>query len=177
MIHWIWISLISGISVLLITLYINLGGYKDVSIEIKSYPSFNVIYQMHVGAYHKIEPVISEVEKWAKDNDVECLKAFGEYLDKPGSIEDARLRSHGGCVVAAKPSNLPENILYKEVPEQKIIYAVFEGAPSIGPIFVYPKIEEIIEEKKLNSSGVTFEFYTSNGNKEAKTEYITPLKM
>ncbi|MCB0420059.1 MAG: GyrI-like domain-containing protein [Bdellovibrionales bacterium] len=177
MIHWIWISLLSGISVLLLTLYINLGGYKEVTIEIKNIDGMHLVYKSHVGPYHKINPTIEAVEKWAHDSKIECLKAFGEYLDKPGTIEDDRLRSHGGCVVPEQPENpLPEEFEYRYLDAQKVIYAIFKGAPSIGPIFVYPKIEQTLEEKKLTAAGPVLELYNTPNAKESTTEYLCLLK-
>lgn len=176
MIHWIWISLISGISVLLLTLYINLGGYKDVTIEVKSIDGFHIVYKEHVGPYHKINPVIEAVEDWARSGAANCLKAFGEYLDKPGTIEDNRLRSHGGCVVDKEPEELPSQFKYRFVPQQTVVYAAFTGAPSIGPIFVYPRIEETLEEKKLKAAGPVFELYSTPNAKESRTEYLCLLK-
>ncbi|MDC0980371.1 GyrI-like domain-containing protein [Bdellovibrionales bacterium] len=178
MIHWIWISLISGISVLLISLYINLGGYKEVSIEVRPFDGFHIIYRQHVGPYHKINPTIESVEKWLKQNKIECLKAFGEYLDKPGTIEDSRLRSHGGCLVENRPTiPLPEGVTHRFVKPQTIVYATFSGAPSIAPIFVYPKIEETLASKKLTALGPIFEIYNPALNKAPLTEYLCPLKL
>ena len=136
--------IVSSILVFATTVYYRLGAYKEVSIEVKQLPEFHLLYKEHFGAYHKISEIISTVEAWAKSNNYNCKKTFGEYLDDPRTIEERRLRSLGGCVLEIKPiADTP--FTFKTIPTSRYIVAHFSGAPSLGPLKVYPKVEDYMK--------------------------------
>ena len=76
--------------------YWYLGGWRSVTITEKKMGPYFMLAKDHVGAYHKIAPVIQEVESWAKSQSLDCSKTFGEYLDDPETVEQGRLKSRGG---------------------------------------------------------------------------------
>jgi DNA gyrase inhibitor GyrI len=89
---------------LILSLMFRLGSFKPVRIDFANRPATKVVYKHHVGAYHKIVPVIEEVETWIKANGEKCDLSFGEYYDDPDVVAEDRMRSNGGCVVREKPS-------------------------------------------------------------------------
>lgn len=162
---------------LVIALYVHLGGFKSVTLTQTEEGPFKVISKQHIGAYHKIVPVIEEVEKWAKAHGETCHLSFGEYLDNVDTVPEDRLKSNGGCVVEkAWTSGLPEGFEYRELPRRQYIVAEFSGAPSIGPLKVYPKAQKEIKAKGLVLDGPVIEMYEIIPPKGVKTRYYFPVK-
>jgi len=173
---WVFLFIISSIVVFSTTLYFRLGGYKDVQIERSEQPGFHIIFKPHTGPYHKINSVIKNVEKWAQDNKVSCTKTFGEYIDDPKITEEARLRSRGGCITNSKVDHLSDDIEYLFVEKMKVLKATFNGSPAIGPLKVYPKVEDWMLANRLSLSGSVFEIYIVINEKEVQTEYLFPIQ-
>jgi len=135
------------------------GAFKDVEISVSEEAAKNLIYKTHVGAYHKIVPVIEEVETWAREQKIDCHLSFGEYIDNPDTSEEDRLKSHGGCIVTEIPPNLPAGFEGKTIPAQKFVKAVFDGSPGIGPLKVYPRVQKYADEHKIKLKGTVIESY------------------
>ena len=164
--------------------YIHLGGYKEAELKSQDLGPYKIIFAHHVGAYHKILESIEPVEKWAIANGVGCDLSFGEYLDDPESIAEERLQSNGGCIVGAEPANLPTQFSYREIPRRFYLTAEFDGAPSIGPLKVYPKAYKWIADNHYALGGPVIEIYSiTKSSKTADdkaqmavhTQYLFPL--
>lgn len=159
-----------------IYLYFFLGFAKSVDIRVGNIePSQITLSQFHVGPYHEILPAIEATERWAKENGVSCPRSFGHYLDDPSQVESARLRSFGGCVLEGPlpPGIKPDANQYQvsEIPAARYLIADFEGAPSIGPFIVYPKVREFAEKNSIRLTGDVFEIYDIQG-RQVKTRYL-----
>ena len=174
--RYIFPILLFAITGFFIYLYIYLGGYKNVDLKVSQESVFHTLYKDHLGAYHKIVPTIQEVETWAKSNGVDCTRSFGLYIDDPDTVEEIRLRSHGGCLVSEYPKNLPENFKTDDIPAKSYVIAIFDGAPSIGPMKVYPRAYQFAKEKGLQISGAVMEVYVVHSEKAVTTTYYFPLK-
>lgn len=154
-------------------LAVYLGAFRPVVIEEVSQKTFILLGSEHIGPYHKIVPVIEKVETWAKQNQVDCTETFGLYLDNPKDLDEARLRSFGGCLLrSAAPTNLPKEFEVREFSAEKFIQAKFEGSPGIGPLKVYPKVTDFMTEKNLKSAGQVLEVYKVISQKEMTTTYF-----
>jgi effector-binding domain-containing protein len=164
------------ISSLIVYLYFHLGAYKSVTLELKEQGPFLMVYKEHIGPYHKIVPLIEEVEKWAKSKGESCVKSFGEFLDDPKSVEQERLRSHAGCIISKTIQGLPEGYQFKELPKQLFLYGVFDGSPAIGPYKVYMKAAKYMEEKGYTPNGSVTEVYEILPNNKMTTEYYFKIK-
>jgi AraC family transcriptional regulator len=153
-----------------------LGTFKPVIISEKNAGPFHLVYKSHVGAYHKIVPLIEEVEKWVKAQGLNCKLSFGEYLDDPRQTEEVRLRSLGGCLMPEPVTALPEGFEQKTLPERKYVVAVFEGSPGIGPLKVYPKVYQYLEDQKLSREDSVLEVYEVHSQEAMTTTYYFPIK-
>jgi AraC family transcriptional regulator len=161
---------------LFVAVYVYVGGYKPVTTEITEKGPFKVVYKEHLGAYHQIGVALEEVEKWAKANGETCQFTFGEYLDNPKLVDEDRLKSNGGCFVSKDwPSGLPEGFHYREIPKRQYLIAVFEGAPSIGPMKVYPKADSIMKDQGYKPDGAVIETYEILSPKSVETRYYFPI--
>lgn len=167
--------ILSSVAVFAATVFFRLGGHKSVELKLEDRGELHLLYKEHFGAYHKINDVLVEVEALAAKNNIPCPQTFGEYLDDPRQIEERRLRSHGGCVLTAATSGL-DGLSYKTIPARQWLVANFDGAPSIGPMKVYPKAEHYMLEHGLKLGGPVIEIYTVKGAQEAKTEYLFPVE-
>jgi AraC family transcriptional regulator len=172
-IKYIVVGLLVAIIVFVARTAIYVGAFRDVAIQSIEAPAQKLIFKTHIGAYHKIVPIIEEVEAWAKSQNIDCHLSFGEYLDNPDLTEEDRLRSHGGCVVSDFPSNMPAEFETKEIPAQKVVEAIFEGAPSIGPLKVYPKVQKFADEQRLLLKGSVIEIYEIHPELKARDKMTT----
>jgi DNA gyrase inhibitor GyrI len=164
--------LLSSLMVFGATVYYRLGAYKDVSLSEESLTEHHFFYKEHQGAYHKINDVIVEAERVASSLALPCTKTFGEYLDDPRTVDERHLRSNGGCVISAPLKEVPAGFLQKTIMGGRYLVAKFNGAPSIGPMKVYPKVHEWFAAKKLQPPAEVIEIYTIQGDREALTEYL-----
>jgi hypothetical protein len=158
-------------------LAVHLGAFKPVTLDMGEFGPYQLIYKKHLGAYHKIVPVIEDVEKWVRTQGENCRLSFGEYIDNPKAVEQARLRSNGGCIVSKSLSNLPPEFEQRELPKQFFIRGQFDGSPAIGPYKVYLKASEMMEAKSLIPNGPVFELYEILPNNKMKTEYLFSAKL
>jgi AraC family transcriptional regulator len=178
-----------------ISIMLRLGSFKPVVIERKSANApLVVLLRDHLGAYHKIATVITDVEIWARANGEPCKITFGQYFDNPEQVDEDRLKSRGGCVLSSPESieNLKKRINEGtesgadgesksglkidtiEIPDALI--AEFDGAPSLGPIKVYPKVFEMMKQLDLQSSGPVLELYEVTDVNAGRTRYIFPVE-
>lgn len=157
---------------LILTLMVRLGAFRPVELTYNTRGPIKVVYKPHVGPYHQIVPTIEEVESWAKQNGEPCRLSFGEYLDDTDLTDEDRLRSNGGCVVEKDWSKgLPPGFQYRVIPNHGFVLATFEGAPSIGPLKVYPKVDHYVDENGLVQNGPVYEFYEILGPNAVRTTY------
>lgn len=152
-------------------LYSYLGAYKPVEVGLEKRGPYYFLFKQHLGPYHKIVSKIEEVEKWAAEHNMRCPQTFGEYLDNPETVDEDRLRSHGGCIMGASVETVPPDFQYQIRPEKLYAVAKFTGSPAIGPFKVYPKLRKFLEEQRLKSSSPAIEIYTVNGS-NVTTEYL-----
>ncbi|WII72272.1 GyrI-like domain-containing protein [Bdellovibrio sp. 22V] len=156
-----------------------LGAFKGVDISESSQGPFKTVFIEHVGPYHKVNKVIEQVEKYMQSQGAPCGRTFGEYLDDPQTVEEARLRSKVGCIVETVPANLPENLHAGEIPAKKYVVAVFTGSPGIGPLKVYPRVNDYMLERNLKQEGAVIEIYEIHSITEKSamtTTYLFPVQ-
>lgn len=161
------------------------GAFKSVTVGIDQRGPYQIIFKEHQGAYHKIVPVIEEVEKWARSQGLKCRLSFGEFFDNPDIVEEGRLRSRAGCLIDPleptetekfKNLQLPPEYKSDNLAQTKAVVALFTGAPGIGPLKVYPKAKEFIKEGGLKEKGSVIEIYEIFDNKSMKTTYLWPVE-
>lgn len=153
------------------------GIYKDVTITPGQQGPYILVYKEHFGEYHKIVPTIESVEILMRESGLPCPLAFGRYLDDPDEVEHDRLRSHGGCAFSAMTEQLntiiKANGLFSEsIEKREYVIASFNGSPSMGPIVVYPKIEDWFKKYGYKQSGPVIELYQTLEDKSVLTRYL-----
>lgn len=156
-----------------------LGAFKGVDISESTQGPFQTVYIEHVGPYHKVNKVIEQVEKFMASQGTICGRTFGEYMDDPQVVEEARLRSKVGCIVDKVPSQLPEDFKSGEIPAHKYVVAVFTGSPGIGPMKVYPRVNDFMLKQKLKQAGAVIEIYEIHSITEKNamtTTYLFPIQ-
>lgn len=156
-----------------------LGAFKGVDISRQTQGPFKTVYLEHVGPYHKVNKVIEQVENYMKTQNYTCGRTFGEYLDDPRTVEEARLRSRVGCLVETVPQNMPEGFLSGEIPQRNYVVAVFTGSPGIGPLKVYPRVNDFMSREGLKQSDAVIEIYEIHSITEKNamtTTYLFPVQ-
>lgn len=176
-VRYLLLPLLVAIVALVAYLAFYLGAFRPVVIAEKKAGPFVMLYKDHTGPYHKIVPVIEEVEKWAKDNGLDCRLSFGEYLDDTSLTEEARLRSRGGCLLPQQPAvAVPEGFKVTLLPEKNYVTAVFEGSPGIGPMKVYPKVYDYFKTQRLVREEAVMEVYEIFSAEKMTTTYYFAIK-
>lgn len=179
-------ALALGLLVFFLYLFQYTGAFKSVTVAVDQRPALQIIYKDFTGPYHKIVSTIEEVETFVKTKGFKCRLSFGEYLDNPQVVEEGRLRSRGGCIVdplvpeelsllEKLKTELPKDFKTDTLPATRAVVALFDGAPGIGPLKVYPKADEFIEKEKLVRKGNVIEIYEIFNAKSMQTTYIWPI--
>ena len=160
-------------------LYFYLGFSQEVKNEGLVQENFYLLGSQHVGAYHKINTVINEVESWAQNNRVACPYTYGHYFDDPKIADENRLRSEGGCLsknpIYEKFKESKAKISAHQLPLQKYLKFSFSGSPAISPFKVYPAAEKWFEQTKYKRGKAVLEVYEVFGNKMT-THYYFPVE-
>lgn len=153
-----------------------LGALRPVQMEEANTQTLRLLYKQHMGPYHQINGVIQEVESWARSQQIACSRTFGEFLDNPHQVEQARLRANAGCIIDAPVTSVPDGFLYRELSAQNAVVAHFSGSPAIGPWKVYPQAFKYIRQHRLIYAGENFEIYKIISPKKMETTYMFLLK-
>lgn len=158
--------------------YFHLGGHKEVEVEFQSIPQIHLFFKDHTGPYHKINDQLEAFEDQLSKKGIFCEKTFGEFLDDPNFVDEDRLRSQIGCVVSekARQTYLGDEFQYRRIPSQKVVFAKFDGSPSIGPLKVYPKARQFAADQRVQIVDSVFEIYTILRDNTVVTEYIFFIK-
>lgn len=177
-----------GLGMLIFFLYLfqYTGAFKSVSVTVDQRPHYFVIYKDYIGPYHKIVQTLQDVEVWGKTQGLSCRLTFGEYFDDPRLIEEGRLKARAGCLIdplkkeeetiyQQLKAKLPADIKADEIQPTRAVVAIFEGAPGIGPLKVYPKAEDYIAENKLTRKNSVIEIYEVFDQKSVQTTYVWPI--
>lgn len=157
-------------------LYFYLGMNREVNVDGPKPVLFWLLYKEHRGAYHKIGPILNEVEKKALDKSIPCINTFGLFLDDPKTVDEDRLRSEVGCVLTEQIPDIPEGLKQKEWIHEQALHLKFEGSPSIGPFKVYPKAEEWMTENRKTMPEQVLEMYSLSPKGELTTHYYFPVR-
>lgn len=161
---------------LVLSLVVKLGGFKSVEIsEIDAGP-LEIVYKQNLGAYYKIASVIDEVEKFVRAHGDACRLTFGQFLDDMDRVPEDRLHSNGGCIVEQNLNNLPADYFNGEISRAHFVMGEFAGAPSIGPMKVYPKVKNYFAAHRLIQEGAVIEVYEVMDDQTVHTKYYFPIK-
>ena len=158
-----------------------LGAFRPVEVLEGDRGPLRMVYLDYMGPYHKTVSAIEKVEKWFAEQKLPCQQSYGEYLDKPDSKEENRLRSRGGCLIpeTLKLPPLPPEFKEEIRPLKHYVIAEFFGSPGIGPFKVYPKVNDYIAAKRKKPLGSAIEIYeilNASQNDSMKTTYLIPYE-
>ncbi len=145
------------IIIVMFTVYLAYHGlFSGVTIqEVKKGP-WVFVYDKHTGPYKNSKDVADRIYRsLLKDEKIETKRGFGIYYDKPGDVEESRLRSISGCILEEKDlkkvPELEKKYRVGELPAERYLFVEFpfKGGMSImlGIIKVYPKLAAYMVEK------------------------------
>ena len=155
-----------------------LGVWKDVELSTINQTALKTVYVEHIGPYHKISKQLAKVEAYMASLNRPCGRTYGQYFDDPQFVEEARLKSFVGCVIEGEVPPLVEGLIVGEVPKGEYVQAVFTGSPGIGPLKVYPKVNDYMEKNNLKQNGALIEIYEIHSIQEKNamtTTYLFPV--
>lgn len=161
---------------LVVSLVVRLGGFKTVVIAEAEAGPWKTVSKHHLGAYYKIAPVIDEVEKYVRSHGRPCTLTFGQFLDDVDRVPEDRLNSNGGCIVEEALDTLPEGYVNGAIGKRRFVVGEFAGAPSIGPLKVYPRARRYMTQHLLTLDGPVIEMYQVMDDKSVITRYYFPIR-
>jgi hypothetical protein len=169
--------------------YVWLGGLSTVKISEQKTGSFHLLYLEHTGPYSRVYPVIQNVEKLAKENQVDYESTFGIYYDNPGLVAKEKLRSILGVIVNDKGLAKAKELLkdgklkYRTTNEQsyaktgfpyKNMLSIFIAINKVYPAFNQyakdQKFPDMVYKEKDYENDFIMEIYQKN-----KIEYLMTL--
>jgi hypothetical protein len=179
MIKGFLVGLVVAIVLLGVHLFRHLGAFDEVRIDQTVTGPIYILYKERLGPYEKTAEAIDQVEKLARRKGLDCRRTFGEYLDRPGEVDEDRLRSRAGCV-SDKPFPATADVGIADlksdvIPAGHFVTAFFSGSPAIGPWKVYRKVQQYIFTNRLVETGETIEIYSLQDD-AISTQYLFPLK-
>lgn len=181
MIKWFLLFILGVGTGLGIYLFIHLGAFKKVYVEVQQFPSYYTAYKIHRGPYHEINSMLTSIETQINKMGMRCKSTFGHFLDDPATMDADRLKSHVGCVVSeevfkALSANHPEDFKLVLQPTMKVVYARFQGSPAIGPMKVYPEVNKFADRQRVQLRPDVIEIYNIQRNGDVTTEYLFSIE-
>ncbi len=175
MIKWIFLGFIAVVSFLFLYIASYVGAFRDVTWEEGVRGPYHLVYQQNRGPYQKISATIVDAEKAFEALGHTCELTFGRFLDNPNVTDSDRLRSESGCLFASEPPAVPEGYEYMVLDEAEYLVANFNGAPSVGPLKVYPEARKRLSERGLSEELTPLEIYKLTPGEGVHTTYLFSL--
>jgi len=160
--------IIAVIAVVLLAIYVWLGGFKKIPFSVQETGGEVLVYESHTGDYKNVGKVIDKMYyALLNDANVECFRGFGIYYDNPQKVEKEKLRSDVGNIL----ENPTPEILARLTPKynirtqekQQYLVAEFpyknQMSIFIGIMRVYPALNRYIRENNLSEEGYVMEIY------------------
>jgi hypothetical protein len=171
---------LGSIAIILIGLFAYMGGFRTIEVREGNYGPHEIIFVTHKGPYQGLKQSWEEFQvKWENAGMKEC-SSLAIYLDPPETPEE-NLRSILGCKIGGlsteEKSKLKEHFESFEIPESEAYLSEFPFKNffsfMLGPIKVYPKMEEAVNETSKIPS-VAIEEYGITGSFD-KIKFIMPI--
>lgn len=176
MFKWIFASFAVVMAFLFFYVALYVGAFRTVTWRTGAMGPFFLVYQAERGPYDKIATTIEEAEKAFEALGVSCAKTFGRYLDNPNTTDSDRLRAEAGCLFESEPAAVPEGFEVKTMERAQYLVAEFSGAPSIGPIKVYPEARKRLAADGERAKELTpMEIYEITPGHGVTTTYLFEL--
>lgn len=143
---------ISIVSLIVLGFFTYMGGFHSVEVREGNYGPQEIIFVTHKGSYQGLSKSWKEFQlAWEAKGLKEC-DSLSIYLDPPETPDD-KLRSILGCKVSELPieekSKLQEHFQSFMIPGSEAFLSEFPFKNyfsfMLGPIKVYPKMEEAIK--------------------------------
>lgn len=168
----IWLLVVSV--VLLIIGWLSYSGlFAKVTISESDEPGFFMVYEKHVGSYKNTAPVMDKIYEDLLANGITSTQGVGLYYDKPGDVEESKLRSVVGCILnntadAQKIKGLGSKFKIVEIPASHYVKSTFPYSNTISIVIgifkVYPEFSKYMKEKNYSGSP-SFEIYDEQNKK------------
>ena len=172
MIKWVLGGLVAVVGILLLYVAMYVGAFREVSWEVGQRGPYHLVYKQERGPYQKIAATIVDAEKAFEALGQKCDLTFGRFFDDPNTTDADRLRSEGGCLFASEPDVIPDGYEYSVLEETEYLIAHFQGAPSIGPLKVYPEARKRLGERGLTEELTPLEIYKLTPGEGVHTTYL-----
>ena len=158
-----------------VTVFFRVGGHLPVSIQtIDTYKQVAVVSKAHIGPYHKINSVISEVEEIEDvvEHEEQVIHAIEEYFNSDDSLE-LKLQKFDQEVIA------DDTALANRLLRPAMVAALCEFKPISKKLLItmfyyeFKKISELLKDKNYNKNrNSNFPFQSFKGFEKKVLEYL-----
>jgi DNA gyrase inhibitor GyrI len=132
-----------------------------------------VVYEDHVGPYPLVAQVIKDVTKILDDANVKHGDGIAQYYDDPKTVPADKLRSIGGVIVDGM-IQVDSPLAVRMIEYNHYVVAAFKGLPIVGPMVVYPKMEQWMKANNKTLNGPIIEVY-KGGFLKTEITYMFPI--
>jgi AraC family transcriptional regulator len=139
---------------------------------------YNLIYRQHKGPYGGVRAVVYDVSRYLTEKrSIAPRKGFAVFYDNPRTKKQEELRSIGGYITDSLLADVAAPYVAAVFPKAQSIVGIFPlrsfMSPLTGPMKFYPKMAELLVQKKREAAGPVMEIYDVAAR---KILYIAPLK-
>ena len=125
------------------------GGFSDLAVKEEVSGPYYFIYKNHTGAYRETGKMYQELDTYFSEKKIKILAMAGMYFDNPSVVEDGKLRSAIGAIVAKDvyDSYIPADGMQKRiVPSRLHIYAEFPFTNYVSMVIGIKKAYPVLGE-------------------------------
>lgn len=160
-------KIVLGLVLVLVGLWGYSGGFSKPVVVEKQVPAMTMAVKEHKGAYTKTKQPMDEVYTDLVALGVEPTRGVGVYYDDPAMVAEEDLRSEVGSVLEGldedKLMEVKEKMMVKEYDQMQAMVVEFPIKTMlsymIGPMKVYPVIQEHWQGKGYEESEIGIEVY------------------
>jgi len=157
-----WLALLAGclfgLFVVGLLVAYRIGAFNRVQLSREERGPYRIVCLSHRGAYNKIKAKILAVEAMLKEAGVERVAPCGVYYDNPAEVPEEELSSKGGFVVRGEVA-VDGAFEIVEIPRREVLWARFEGHPSVAPVKIYPEMAAWLADHGWRRGSPVIEFY------------------
>jgi hypothetical protein len=157
------------------------GILDKIDVSLADAGPYNLIYRQHKGPYGGVRAVVYDVSRYLSEKRAIAPRTgfavFYDNVRRQRMKKQEELRSIAGYVTDSLLADVPAPYAAGVFPKTQSILGVFPFrsfmSPMTGPMKFYPKMAEILIQKKREAAGPVMEIYDVPAR---KILYIAPLK-
>ncbi len=163
----------SAIVLFIVVFFFYMGTFSQVSITEQEKGPYTFSYVEHVGPYHEVGSVMTDLDNKMRDLGFNSTDGLGIYYDDPKKTPKEKLRCKVGSIITASDMDKIEanrgTLNFETIEKKKYIVSEFPiknmFSYMLGPMKVYPAFGKYLDEKKITRPDKGLELYDMTNKK------------